>query len=50
MTSEASPDAVKFSTIVGVNKCSAETLERAHEHGIDFDLDISAPLPDVEVK
>ena len=39
MTSEASPDAVKFSTIVGVNKCSAETLERAHEHGIDFDLD-----------
>ena len=50
MTREASSDAVKFSTIVRVNKCSAETLERAHEHSIDFDLNLSTPPPDVEVE
>ena len=33
-----------------MNKCSEETLERVHEHGIDFDLNISAPPPDVEVE
>ena len=49
-TSGPDEEAVKFSTLVGRDKVDAATLDRCRDKGVEFDLDIEQPPPEVEVE